>query len=288
MSAVWLILYLGSLVHLLTLNGYGLKHPASALLLLPVAAALLLPALLKRHQLPSGLVRGAGLAGFAGALLFVKAVYLEGWDCQEWGPALAMTLAGLGSLLPTLATPSQPGPGTWLWVAFWLGTGRLDPALPLLGAGLGGMLEGSGLGLGESSSDAPGANPGWTLFLLGLALPKPWWDFGIEPGWAWASASVGLGAALAALPRLGPWLDRLPSSAPAWLLAALAVLYAPGPSVPWGALLGLAVGAAWRRFPRPLPLDRATALFLLGLLVSFALHANLWIPGLRHLIWLGN
>ena len=36
MSAIWLLLYLGSLVHLLALNGYGLKHPASLLLLLPL------------------------------------------------------------------------------------------------------------------------------------------------------------------------------------------------------------------------------------------------------------
>lgn len=288
MSAIWLVLYLGSLVHLLALNGYGLKHPASAVLLLPVAAAVLLPGLLKRHPLPSGVIRGAGLAGFAGALLFVKAVYLEGWDCQEWGPALAMTVAGLGSLLPALATSSLPGPGTWLWIAFWFAAGRLDPALPLLGAGLGGMLEGSGFGLAEPADAAAGAKPGWTLFLLGLALPKPWWDFGLEPGWAWASAGVGLGAALAALPRLGPWLNRLPGFAPAGLLGALAILYAPGLGVLWGVLLGAAVGSAWRRFARPFPLALGTAAFLLGLLVSFALHANLWIPGLRHLIWLGN
>lgn len=285
MSATWLLLYLGTLVHLLALNGYGLKHPASLLLLLPLAAALALPSLHRRP--PPGLVRAAGLAGFAGALLFVKAVYLEGWDTQAWGPALAMTLAGLGSLVPALAGSGTPGPGTWLWIAFWVCTGRLDPALPLLGAGLGGMLEGSGLGLGEPAADAPGTGDGWILFLVGLALPKPWWDFGIEPGRAWASAGVGLGAAMAALPLLGPRLDRIPGAVLAACSGALAILYVPGLGALWGTFLGLVLGTAWRRFPRPLPLDRASAILALGLLVSYALHANLWIPLLRHLVWLG-
>jgi len=288
MSAIWLLLYLGSLVHLLALNGYGLKHPASLLLLLPLAAALALPPLLRRHPPAAGLVRAAGLAGFAGALLFVKAVFLEGWDSQAWGPALAMTLAGLGSLVPALAGSSTPGPGTWLWIGFWFATGRLDPALPLLGAGLGGMLEGSGLGLGEPAAAAPGRDPGWILFLVGLALPKPWWDFGIEPGWAWASAAVGLGAAVSALPGLGPRVDRIPWSVLAGGAGSLAVLYAPGLGALWGSVLGLVLGAAVRRFPTPLPMALGAGAFLLGLLVSFALHANLWIPGLRHLVWLGN
>lgn len=289
MNAAWVILYLGGLVHLLALNGYGVKHPAAAALLLPVAAALILPPLLRGRELPPAILRTAGLLGFAGALLFVKSVYLEGWDCKAWGPSLAMTGAGLGSLLPALASKQTAGAGTWLWISFWLGTGFLDPALPVLGAGLAGMLEGSGLGIG-ASAPAPKAlrRPWLSLFLLGLALPKPWWDFGLERDWAWASAAVGAGAALASMPPLRTLLSRMPGAVPAWTFGLLAVAYAPAFGIPWGLALGFALGIAWVQLPRPLPLERAIAALLGGLLVSFSLHANAWLPGLRHLVWLGN
>ncbi len=292
MSAIWLLLYLGSLVHLLALNGFGLKHPASWVVLAPVAGALLLPALQRRRPalFPAGLRRGAGLLGFAGALLFVKSVHLEAWDSQSWGMNLAIAGAGLGSLLPTLNAATAPAAGSWLWIAFWTATGLLDPALPLLGAGLGGMLEGSGLGLGEAEAgETAGTIRPWPLlFLLGLALPKPWWDFGIQREWAWASASVGCGAALVTLPPIAVRLSRFPAWLPACGLGLLAILYAPAVAVPWGLVLGFFLGLAWLRLPRPLPLESVASAFLLGLLLSFALHANAWIPGLRHLLWLGN
>jgi hypothetical protein len=293
MSAIWLILYLGSLVHLLVLNGFGLKHPASLIVLLPVAAALVLPPVFRRQPrlLPAGLVRAAGLLGFACTLVFVKSVYLEAWDTRDLILSVAIAGAGLGSLLPTLAGLGAPNAGTWLWVAFWLGAGLLDPALPLLGAGLGGMLAGSGLGLDDSPipADPPLARPWLALFLLGFALSKPWWDFGIEREWAWVSASVGLGAAFATVKPVARQLSRLPASSPVWVLGALALLYTPALGVPWGVLLGLAAGSAWPGLPRrPLPTERVAAAFLLGLVLSFGVHANAWIPGLRHLIWLGN
>lgn len=291
MSAAWLVLYLGSLVHLLALNGYGMGTPASLLVLLPVVAAGLAPGLIRsRPALPPALLRVAGLAGFACALLFVKSIYLEGWDSNAWGLNLAIAGAGLGSLLPALAATGTPGAGAWTWVALWLGTGILDPALPLLGAGLGGMLEGSGFGIDEQERPATPAlmQPGLALFLLGLALPKPWWDFGIEREWAWASAAFGLGAALVSLDRLRPWLARLPSALLLWTLGLLAILYAPSLGPAWGLVLGAAAGSAWARFPKPLPMEKAALAFLAGLLLSFALHANAWIPGLRHLIWLRN
>lgn len=290
MNAVWLVLYLGSLVHLLALNGYGLKQPASLVILAPLAAVLLLPVLVRKRPslLPPGLLRGAGLAGFACTLVFVKSIYLEGWDSAAWGPNLAVAGAGLGSLLPALAGTGSSGPGSWLWIAFWLGTGILDPALPLLGAGLAGMLQGSGLGLDTAQPAEPASvpKPWLALFLFGLALPKPWWDYGIERGWAWAAASVGLGAALAAFgPVRSRWV-RLPAWVPALGLGLLAILYAPAFGAPWGFLVGFCAGMTWAR--GPLPMDRATAAVLAGLLVSFAVHANAWIPGLRHLIWVGN
>ena len=289
MNAVWLVLYLGSLVHLLTLNGYGLKQPASLVILAPIAAALMLPALFRNRPslLHPGVLRSAGLVGFSCTLVFVKSIYLEGWDSTAWGLNIAVAGAGLGSLVPTLAGTGTPGPGSWLWIAFWLGTGILDPALPLLGAGLAGMLQGSGLGLDSPQPVEPTSfpQPWLAFFLFGLALPKPWWDFGIEREWAWASASVGVGAALAALGPVRARIVQLPASVPAWGLGLLAILYAPALGIPWGILLGFCAGSVW---VRPLPMDRATSAFLAGLLLSFALHANAWIPGLRHLIWLGN
>jgi hypothetical protein len=292
MTAVWLVLYLGSLVHLLALNGYGLAQPASLVVLVPLAAVFLLPSIVRRRPefLPSVLLRGAGLLGFACTIVFVKTVHLDAWDTRAWGPCLAAAGAGLGSLLPALASSGPAGTGTWLWIAFWLGTGIIDPALPLLGAGLYGMLEGSGLGVEERAplAIAPPSHPWLTLFLLGMALPNPWWDYGIEREWAWASASVGLGAALASLGFIQSRLSRLPAALPALFLGLLAILYMPALGVPWGIILGIALGAAWVRLPRPLPMDRAAAAFLAGLLISFTLHANAWIPGLRHLIWLGN
>lgn len=292
MSATWLILYLGSLVHLLALHGFGLKHPASFVVLVPVAAALLLPGVVRSRPalLPAGILRGAGLVGFACTLLFVKAVYMEAWDSTDWGLNLAAAGAGLGSLLPALTGAGVPGTGAWAWIAGWMLTGLLDPALPLLGVGLGGMLEGSGFGVDEpqDAGSAPPLRPGLALFLLGLALPKPWWDYGIEREWAWASASFGIGAALVSIGWIRSRLRRLPASLNLGVIGALAVLYTPSLGIAWGLLLGGSAGIAWARFPRPLPLDRSSLAFLLGLLLSFALHANVWIPGVKHLIWLGN
>jgi hypothetical protein len=289
MSAVWLLLYLGSLVHLAALNGFGLKHPASWVVMVPVAGVLLLPSLQRRRPalFPPGLLRAAGLLGFGCALVFAKSVYLEAWDSQAWGPNLAIAGAGLGSLLPSLGAATTPGAGTWLWIAFWMATGLLDPALPILGAGLGGMLEGSGLGIGEipPAEPKPGQHPWLAVLLFGLALPKPWWDFGIAREWAWASASVGLGAALAWVGPIRARASGLPASIIAWGFGLLSILYTPPLGIVWGFLLGVNAGAL---FIRPLRLDRAAAVFLTGLLLSFALHANAWIPGLRHLIWLGN
>lgn len=124
-------------------------------------------------------------------------------------------------------------------------------------------------------------------FLLGLALPKPWWDWGLQPNWAWPMLGFGLAAGLGSLNRL-----RFAEFWPNWVLltglGALAVLYDPHLGLAWGVVLGLLSGCAWRRLPHPLPLMGLAFPLLLGLSLSFFLHANAWIPGLRHLIWLGN
>ena len=293
MSAVWLLLWLAGHVHLLALNGLGNAPGRLLLVLLPVLALLLGPALHRR--LPGlaapGFRRGAGLAGLAGALAFARLVYLAGWDVGHLAASLATTLGGLGSLL-ALGAPADeppPGPGHWLWTGAWMLTGFLDPALPLLGGALAAALAAFGAFPPAPSAEAPCGAAGFPAFLLlGLALPKPWWDFGPRPDWAWAGLALGLGGALAAWGPLRRRLALLPARTPALGLGLLAVLYGPAFLGAWGLALGGLAALAWDRAPRPFPRARLGLALLLGLLLSFVLHANLWIPGLRHLIWLGN
>jgi hypothetical protein len=119
------------------------------------------------------------------------------------------------------------------------------------------------------------------LFILGLAFPKAWFDWGFLPPGALAVGAMGLGAALAPLlPR------RIPSWAALAFAGSLAVLYLPAFALPWGLALGLAWGVLDRRMAPPG--TSAVACFALGLALSFSLHANAWLPFLRHVIWLGN
>ena len=293
MSAVWLFLYLGGLVHLLTLYGYDALRGGGPLLLLPVALFPLLPRAARRATwlLDPLLVRGMGLLGFACALLFVRAAYLDAWDSWRLGPDLLMTGAGLGSLWAAAAAPESPGPGSWLWIAAWLLGGFLDPALPLLGAGLAGVLSASGnwpQGSNQPVSLAPLRRPWLAFLLLGLALPKPWWDFGLQPAWALAGAAFGLGAALAAWAPVRRLLAGLPETLLTAALGLLFILYWPTWSLPWGMALGLLAGGSWSRLPVADRWAIPGLAFLGGLLLSFTLHANIWIPGLRHIVWLGN
>lgn len=293
MSAVWLCLYLGGLVHLLTLYGYSALQGAGALLLLPIVLLPLLPWAARRVSwlLDPLLVRAMGLLGFACALLFVRAVYLDAWDTWRWGPDLLAAGAGIGSLWAATAEPEAPGPGTWAWIGCWLLAGFLDPAVPLLGAGLAGVLSASGQWPAGpiQAVPPPALRRPWLLFLLfGLALPKPWWDFGLRPEWALASAAVGLGGALAMLPSARRQLAKVPETVLALALGILAVLYWPTLGLVWGSAVGIFAGASWNRLPRGSAWAVPGLAFLGGLLLSFALHANAWIPGLRHLIWLGN
>jgi hypothetical protein len=292
MIGPWLILFLGGLLHLLTLQGYSLRSAGSWCALVPVVTLFSLPVL--KRLLPACFgplaLRIWGLLGFLCAILLAQSLYLEAWDTQALRPGLLVGGAGLFSLLASTGTGEDlGGPGPWFWVAFWMLAGFLDPVLPLLGAALGGMLQGSGILPDAAQRPRPAlARPVLGLFLLGLALPKPWWDFGPRPDWAFAGLAFGLGAAFTQLPALRPRLDALPSRLLPWLLGLLAILYWPGVLAPWGFLLGAVTGLLWPRLPRPLPATSLGGAFLGGLVLSFVLHANAWLPGLRHLLWLGN
>lgn len=295
MIAIWSFLYLLGLGRLLAMNGFDLQRPAAWLILLPIL--LLLGGAQVRRQLPAlfsaAPIRIAGTLGFAALLLLARHLNLAGWDVRETWPDLLAATGGLGSLWVLLGSAEEASPtvGHWLWIAFWLLTGFLDPALPLLGAGLAGCLTAWGL---LPRQPAPGdARPAMrpitlTFFLMGLTSSKAGWDFGPRPDWAFAGAALGLGAALAQLGPLHRHLARLPDWALPLGLGLLAIAYAPGLLLPWGALLGILVSLAWDRAPRPFATGRLAGALLLGLVFSFALHSNLWLPGLRHLLWLGN
>ncbi len=284
MALFWTFLWVGTLVHGAALYGFSTKGGAAWILFLPLLALPFRTRLNPGPHAPWG-ARLAGVGTLVATLVFLRGVLGGPWDLKAWGPNLAFALAGFLSLA-FLEEDSDEGAGDLLWMGLWLLSGYLDPALPLLGLGVASALRGYRLWPQVGGDKpAPSLSP-FALVLLGLALPKPWWDFGSEPTWALAMGTFGLGWALTRLQGRG----RLGAALPKGLLLAglggLAILYLPVLILPWGLFLGLLAGWTWRRLPRnPTPLAAA---FLLGMLLSFALHANAWIPGLRHLIWLGN
>jgi hypothetical protein len=168
--------------------------------------------------------------------------------------------------------------------------GYLHPGMPLAGASIFAFMGAFGLlkpvPFTPSGAPAPRAFP--AALVLGLVLSKPWWDYGANPGWAPDLAAWGLGAGLTYLPSLRGLGLRVPRAALYGAMAALFVAYLPAWGWAWGILLGLAWGWLWQRLARPLPARRLTYGLLLGFALSYVLHANLQIPFLRHLIWLGN
>jgi len=293
MNALWLLLYLGSLVQMLTLYRLDLNKPSTLLTLLPF---LLLPLMdVLQRRLPwltrPAFVRGAGLVSLASAIALVRLLGLGFWDTLHLGLAALASLVGLGLLIVLRASDREGmGLGLWLWIAVWEYAGSWQPDLPFLGAGLSACLCAFGW-LPEGESQPPTqrrAHPFWSLLLLGLVLPKPWFDFNLEGAWAPAMAAFAVAAGVAGLSKIREAFDRLPTPA---LLLALALAFVAYPSAwatPWAAGLGLVGGTLWRRLPKPLSLATVSYGFLLGLLVSYALHANLGVPALRRLLWWGS
>jgi len=290
MITAWLLLFLLPLARALVGSGWGLHRPIEALPLLPLLA---LPVFLTLKRPNPDLFGGillkvAGSGAGIVAVVFVRMRLLESMDFKIWQTGLLMAGLGLTSLWVAVGScRDKEGPGDALWAGAWLLLGWLDPTLPFLGCGVTAFLRGnSWWPVLHDEEEGSTLSPFPVALLFGLALPKPCWDFGPEPGWSFALAAAGAGIALArALSALG---RRLPGGALLTLLALLSVLYHPNAVIPWGAVLGLAAGWAMERTGRPARLGILSGGFLLGLALSFALHANAWIPGLRHLIWLGN
>lgn len=289
MTAAWMFLYLGGLVHLLALNGFSNQRGALPLIFLPVAACALLPWAQRRFgglfgPVPTALL---ALAGLGSSLVLGRLLLLGGWETHALLPDALVALAGLGALWAAASDARASGPGDWAWVGLWLLAGFMDPVLPLVGAGLAAALQAFGRWPGSACTEARGLRrPFLAFLLLGLAVPKAWWDFGLQPEWAFASGALGLGASLACLGPLRRRLAGLPEGVLLWGAGLLAILYHPRLGPAWGLVLGSVAGGLEAR--RRGALATASLAFLLGLVLSFALHANAWLPGLRHLIWLGN
>jgi hypothetical protein len=285
MITVLLWLHLAGLVHLATLYGFTPgEHPSALLPVLPLLALAWKPRV--RRPLLIALA-GAGLAALLGFLLLARH---HAWNGPDWLPAMALGLASLATVLAATGGEREDrGPWIWLWCAGWLLAGGFHPFLPLLGASLGALLAAAGLWRPDDSA-VPGKPlrfPRAAAFLMAFVLSRPWWDFGMEPGWGPASAAFALGLALAAIPALRARLARLPESTGFAALALLGLLYCSPAAWAWGFPAGLAAGALWHRRPMDEKTWADAIAVFLGLGVAFALHANLWIPGLRQLLWWG-
>ncbi|MBI1752464.1 MAG: hypothetical protein HY014_06590 [Acidobacteria bacterium] len=293
MSAVWLFLYLGCLMRLLTLYRLDFKRPATFLLLLPV---LLLPLMdrICRHQawvLRKGTIRAAGLTALICALALTRTFNLGFADTTHLGLAAIYALMGLSLSVVAQAHPGEhTGTGLWIWVAAWEYAGTWHPTLTLLGAGLSGFL----LAFGHLPEEEPSwpcmhqINSFWAAALLGLVLPKPGFDFQFAGTWPGALAVFALGVAIAGLPRLRELLSRVPNAVPLLLLGLAFVLYPSAWVCFWALVVGLLWGAVLPRFSRPLCRTRTGLGFAAGVVVSFTLHSNLGIPFIRRLLWLGS
>jgi hypothetical protein len=291
MITIWLVLFLGGLVHALALYGFDSRHMASLPLLIPILAIPILTRLKKQRPdcFTPAVLRVAGTLALLCGLHFLLTHFRLYWNCEQPIGALEVTGLGLGSLWVAVGSNATEGSGAWLWVGAWMVAGVLDPLLPLLGAGVGATAAAWGL-MPSQGNEATGQKVSLFLspFLLGLALPKPWWDWNLDPHWAFPMAALGFGAALASMKPLARFGNRLPTWTLLWGMGLLAILYAPQWGLLWGGTLGLLAGWAWLRHPRPIPLYCLAPAWFLGLLISFVLHGNVWLPGLRHLIWLGN
>jgi hypothetical protein len=293
MIAAWLFLFMGGLIHLLAIYGVDFGNIRTVVVLAPLALVPL-PGLLKCHRpdlfakVPERAVASLGLLC---ALAFLRGLNLDYWQTQYLPAACLVALMGLTSFWVTLSRPHlEDGPNIWLRIGLWQLTGLLGVGLPLAGASVFAFLAAFGAlpPVAHQPSTAKAPSPFPAALLLGLALAKPWWDYSANPGWAPDLAAWGLGAALAYAPALRKAGARLPMTALNLGLAALFIAYNPDLGWAWGLLLGLVWGWIWQRLDRPLPGKRLTYGLLLGFCLSFALHANLELPILRHILWLGN
>ena len=293
MIAAWLFLYLGGLVHLLAIYGMDFGTLQTVVVLLPIALVPF-PIFLKRchpelfARVPERAVAALGLLC---ALAFLRGLNVDYWQSRYLSTTTIMALIGITSLWITVTRPYlEDGPTIWLRIGLWQLTGLLSPGLPLAGASVFAFLAAFNVLPPVPHKACPAKIPMVfpSALLLGLALAKPWWDYGANPGWAPCLAAWALGAALSYAGPLRRAGARMSTALLNLVLGVLFIAYKPDLGWAWGLMLGITWGWIWQRLGRPLPGTRLTYGLLLGFCLSFALHANLQLPGLRHLLWLGN
>ena len=293
MNAVWLFLYLGCLVQMLTLYRLDLHRPATLVMVLPILALPLLDRLAGRLPWLTRrvVVRGAGLVSLVSAIALARSLNLGFWETWHLGLAVLCALVGGGLLVVLRSLPREgAGVGLWIWIAAWQYAAGWHPVLPFVGAGVSACLGAFGR-WPQGAEVVPSIRrvaPFWSMTLLGLVLSKPWYDFNLEGDWARALALCFLVVGVAGLSQVRAWLSRLPAAVPVVLLALAFGGYHPAWLLAWAAVVGLCLGALWKRLPRPLPMARLSLGFLLGTLVSYGLHSNLAIPFLGRLLWWGS
>lgn len=293
MIVLWLLLYLASLIQALGLYTLEAKSPTTFLLLLPL---LLLPFTARlRRKCPKAFegwpLRAAGTLALVLSLLLARSLNLDFWDTKRWPAAILAGCLALALQWVTLALPEESdGPGLWLWVACWEYAGGWHPSLTFLGAGLGACLVAFHAFPRQPAPEVSShpMRPWPALLLLGLALPKPTWDYMLDPIWARSFAAFAFGAAL----THARWMRRIGARVPGWALlvalGGLSFVYLSALPWLWALLLGAVAGWIWDRLPRPLPMTSLTWAFLLGLVLSFLLHSNGGRPILHSLLWMGS
>jgi hypothetical protein len=220
-------------------------------------------------------------------LAFLLRAPAHAWNGPDLWPAVALGLATLGCTVASRqGDAGDRGPWALLWCAGWTALGAWNAFLPLLGASLAGLFGASGLWSDGTPEDPHGECFRWPrlgVFLGAALLGKPVWDFGMaREGW-WLSAIFLAAAGGAMLPALKP----LPGRREGMLLLATALaffLYFPALPWLWALVAGTFAGALWHRRPPALGVPSFASPVLLGIAVSFALHANLGIPGLAMLL----